>query len=50
MDTLDLLQEVLDDYQGTILIVSHDRDFLDRVVTSVIYMPGDGTVFENAGS
>ena len=50
MDTLVLLQEVLDDYQGTILIVSHDRDFLDRVVTSVIYMPGDGTVFENAGS
>ncbi len=50
MDTLDLLQEVLDDYQGTILIVSHDRDFLDRVVTSVIYMPGDGTVTEHAGS
>lgn len=50
MDTLDLLQEVLDDYAGTLLIVSHDRDFLDRVVTSVIYMAGDGTVFENAGS
>lgn len=50
MDTLDLLQEVLDDYQGTILIVSHDRDFLDRVVTSVIYMKGDGTVSEHAGS
>ena len=50
MDTLDLLQEVLSDYEGTVLIVSHDRDFLDRVVTSVIYMKGDGTVFENAGS
>lgn len=50
MDTLDLLQEVLSDYEGTMLIVSHDRDFLDRVVTSVIYMKGDGTIFENAGS
>ncbi len=50
MDTLDLLQEVLDEYQGTILIVSHDRDFLDRIVSSVIYMKGDGTVSEHAGS
>ena len=50
MDTLDLLQEVLDEYEGTILLVSHDRDFIDRVVTSVIYMPGDGTVSEHAGS
>lgn len=50
MDTLDLLQEVLSDYEGTIIIVSHDRDFLDRVVTSIIYMPGDGTVTEHAGS
>lgn len=50
MDTLDLLQEVLDEYEGTILIVSHDRDFLDRVVSSVIYMPGDGSVTEHAGS
>lgn len=50
MDTLDLLQEVLDDYTGTMLIVSHDRDFLDRIVTSVIYMPGDGSVTEHAGS
>lgn len=39
MDTLDLLQEVLDEYEGTILLVSHDRDFIDRVVTSVIYCP-----------
>ena len=50
MDTLDLLQEVLDEYAGTILIVSHDRDFLDRVVSSVIYLKGNGTAFEHAGS
>ena len=50
MDTLDLLQEVLMEYDGTILLVSHDRDFIDRVVTSVIYMPGDGSVTEHAGS
>lgn len=50
MDTLDLLQEVLNDYAGNVLLVSHDRDFIDRVVTSVIYMPGDGTVYEHAGS
>lgn len=48
MDTLDLLQEVLDEYEGTILLVSHDRDFIDRVVTSVIYMPGDGSVSVSA--
>lgn len=50
MDTLDLLQEVLSDYEGTMLIVSHDRDFLDRIVTSVVYMKGDGSVYEHAGS
>ena len=50
MDTLDLLQEVLDDYEGTILIVSHDRDFIDKVATSLIYMRGDGTVYEHVGS
>lgn len=50
MDTLDLLQEVLDEYSGTILIVSHDRDFLDRIVSSVIYLKGDGSVYEHAGS
>ena len=36
LETLDLLQELLGDYSGTILLVSHDRDFLDRVATSVI--------------
>lgn len=50
MDTLDLLQEMLGDYDGTMLIVSHDRDFLDRLVTSIIYMKGDGSVTERVGS
>ena len=49
MDTLDLLQEVLADYKGTILLVSHDRNFLDRVVTSSIVLEGDGTIVEYAG-
>lgn len=49
MDTLDLLQEVLADYDGTILLVSHDRDFLDRVVTSTIVLEGDGSITEYAG-
>lgn len=49
MDTLDLLQEVLADYKGTILLVSHDRDFLDRVVTSSIVLEGDGSITEYAG-
>lgn len=50
MDTLELLQEVLSDYTGTILIVSHDRDFIDKVVTSILYVPGDGSVTEHVGS
>jgi len=50
MDTLDLLQEVLDEYEGTILIVSHDRDFMDKVATSVLYMRGDGTIYEHVGT
>jgi len=49
MDTLDLLEEVLGDYQGTLLLVSHDRDFLDRLVTSTIAVEGDGTAIEYAG-
>jgi ATP-binding cassette subfamily F protein uup len=49
MDTLDLLQEVLLDYEGTLLVISHDRDFIDRVATSTIVMEGDGTVKEYAG-
>lgn len=49
METLDLLQEALADYRGTILLVSHDRDFLDRVVTSTIVLEGDGSIMEYAG-
>ncbi|WP_417320386.1 ABC-F family ATP-binding cassette domain-containing protein [Emcibacter sp.] len=49
MDTLDLLQETLNDYDGTLLLVSHDRDFLDRIVTSTIVMEGNGKVTEYAG-
>ena len=48
-DTLDLLQEALADYDGTVLLVSHDRDFLDRLVTSTIALEGDGTAIEYAG-
>jgi ATP-binding cassette subfamily F protein uup len=49
MDTLDLLQDVLGDYEGTVLIVSHDRDFLDRLATSVIAVEGEGVVAEYPG-
>ena len=49
IDTLDLLQEVLAEFAGTLLLVSHDRDFLDRLVTSVIAFEGGGRVQEYAG-
>jgi len=49
LETLDLLQEMLADYPGTVLLVSHDRDFLDRVATSVIASEGDGHWIEYAG-
>jgi ABC transport system ATP-binding/permease protein len=49
IETLDLLQELLGDYSGTILLVSHDRDFLDRVATSVVVGEGDGHWVEYAG-
>ncbi|MGE3477193.1 MAG: ABC-F family ATP-binding cassette domain-containing protein [Rhodospirillaceae bacterium] len=42
LETLDLLQEMLADYAGTVLLVSHDRDFLDRVATNVVAFEGDG--------
>ena len=48
-ETLDLLQEVLDDYAGTVLLVSHDRDFIDRVATQTVVMEGDGKVTIFAG-
>jgi ATP-binding cassette subfamily F protein uup len=49
VETLDLLQELLDDYDGTVLLVSHDRDFLDRVATATIAMEGDGRATVYAG-
>ncbi len=49
LETLDLLQEMLADYAGTVLLVSHDRDFLDRVVTSTLASNGDGKWIEYAG-
>ena len=49
LETLELLQELMADYSGTVLLVSHDRDFIDRVVTSVIATEGDGRWIEYAG-
>ena len=49
VETLDLLQELLDGYDGTVLLVSHDRDFLDRVATTTIAMEGDGKAIVYAG-
>ncbi len=49
LETLDLLQEMLTDYAGTVLLVSHDRDFIDRVVTSVLVSEGNGKWTEYAG-
>jgi ATP-binding cassette subfamily F protein uup len=49
LETLDLLEELLDDYPGTILLVSHDRDFLDRVASSVLVAEGDGRWTDYAG-
>ena len=49
IETLDLLQEILDDYDGTVILVSHDRDFLDRVATTTIAMEGNGNATVYAG-
>ncbi|MFD0980718.1 ABC-F family ATP-binding cassette domain-containing protein [Tropicimonas aquimaris] len=49
IETLDLLQELLSDYDGTVLLVSHDRDFLDRIATTTIAMEGDGRAVIYAG-
>lgn len=49
VETLDLLQDVLGDYQGTVLLVSHDRDFIDRVATMTVAMEGDGRATVYAG-
>jgi ABC transport system ATP-binding/permease protein len=49
LETLDLLEEMIDDYPGTVLVVSHDRDFLDRVATSLLMAEGDGRFIQYAG-
>ena len=49
MDTLDMLQEILANYEGTLIIVSHDRDFLDRTVTEVLAFEGDALVEQHIG-
>ncbi|MDP3659088.1 ABC-F family ATP-binding cassette domain-containing protein [Phenylobacterium sp.] len=49
MDTLDLLEDLLADYEGTLILVSHDRDFIDRLATSTIALDGSGRVVETPG-
>ena len=49
LETLDLLEEVVGDYPGTALVVSHDRDFLDRVATMIVMAEGDGRFAVYAG-
>ncbi|MXQ12596.1 ABC-F family ATP-binding cassette domain-containing protein [Microvirga makkahensis] len=49
LETLDLLQEMITDYSGTVILVSHDRDFLDRTVGSVLVSEGEGRWVEYAG-
>ncbi len=49
LETLDLLEEMIDDYPGTVLVVSHDRDFLDRIASSVLMAEGDGRFMQYAG-
>ncbi len=49
MDTLDLLEELLEDYDGTLILVSHDRDFIDRLATSTIALDGRGNTVEAPG-
>ncbi|HLZ76467.1 ABC-F family ATP-binding cassette domain-containing protein [Phenylobacterium sp.] len=49
MDTLDLLEDLLADYEGTLILVSHDRDFIDRLATSTIGLDGKGNAVETPG-
>ena len=50
IETLELLEEILLEFKGTIILVSHDRHFLDKVVTSLLVMKGDGEIEEQAGN
>jgi ATP-binding cassette subfamily F protein uup len=50
MDSLEILLEILSDYDGTAIIVSHDRDFLDRLVTRSLVFEGDGKIVDLVGS
>jgi ATP-binding cassette subfamily F protein uup len=49
LETLDVLEEMIGDYAGTVLLISHDRDFLDRIVDGVIVPEGNGKWIEYAG-
>ena len=49
VETLDMLQEVIDDYSGTVILVSHDRDFVDRIAERTIFMDGQGNAQVYAG-
>jgi ATP-binding cassette subfamily F protein uup len=49
LETLDLLEELISDYKGTLILVSHDRDFIDKVVTSTIVLEGNGVLNEFVG-
>lgn len=49
METLDVLEEILSDYEGTLILVSHDRNFLDRIATSTLVMSGQGQIQEYVG-
>ena len=49
LETLDLLQEMIGDYEGTVIVISHDRDFLDRVATSTLMSEGGGRWLDYAG-
>ena len=49
MDTLDLLEDLLTDYDGALILVSHDRDFIDKLATSTIALDGRGRIVETPG-
>jgi ABC transport system ATP-binding/permease protein len=49
MDTLDMLHDILDDYKGTLILISHDRDFIERLVTRTIFFDADGNIDDFIG-